>query len=870
MARFLRSAYDGRCARSGWLAAGALLAAAGAQAQSYYRFTAPAEWVDVVNAEPTTTPTRANARAESTETLLFDRQINVTADGDEYYQRLVTRVLSPVGVDEYSQVDFVVDPSFQSLDIHWLTIVRDGVALDQRSTARISELAQETELRNRIYNGRYAVNVLLSDVRPGDVVDYAFTLRSRENLYPGHFYSRLDLGWSTPVKRQRVRILAPLDRGMRYRSSDGSPVPPPVVRGSTTELLLESRDVAAIVADGSVPGWHSAWPFLEIGDFQEWRDVVLRSARFYRDRPRSGALLDEVVAAIRDRGGPPEEQALRALQWVQEEIRYASISIGRGSHEPTEPNVVIERRYGDCKDKSLLLVSMLGALGIDADVALVHSWRGRALDATLPTPYAFDHVIVRAQLGATVHWLDATSSTQHDALTVDRSPSFERALVLREGSEELAVIPKPGTDVRVRDIAVVVDARRGMEAPATLDITTSYRGALADDMRSLFQSRTPEQWQTDYTSYIARYYASAKVREPLSFNDDRETNVLELHEHYSLDSAFVANDDGVLELVLHPDELYNYADPLGAGSRQAPLSLEYPIRVHQNIVVRLPQSWNVTEERQVIDNPAFRYRSSVRYAADALTLDYEYQALDDHVPAAAIARFEADRARMYDDLGYGLTFDPAFESHIPAAVAPLPMAVLLLALGGSIWAALALGYRYDPAPRSVSAAAPVGIAGWLLLPALHVSLMPLVVGWVLWEWLPFIGAEQWRALPELVTEPYGASVRAVVLVFWTLSTGLLAASVLGAWLFFTKRTSAPAFYLGTQWGAIVLFVTFVTWAMVSGFDEETTVVVHVGETVRDVFWTVIWTAYILSSRRVAATFVARRRRTPEAAVASAT
>ena len=33
---------------------------------------------------------------------------------------------------------------------------------------RITALPQETELRERIYNGGYNINVLLSDVRVGD------------------------------------------------------------------------------------------------------------------------------------------------------------------------------------------------------------------------------------------------------------------------------------------------------------------------------------------------------------------------------------------------------------------------------------------------------------------------------------------------------------------------------------------------------------------------------------------------------------------------------------------------------------------------------------------------------------------------------
>jgi hypothetical protein len=134
------------------------------------------------------------------------------------------------------------------------------------------------------------------------------------------------------------------------------------------------------------------------------------------------------VAEIRAAGGTKEEQALRALQYVQERIRYASIAIGRGSYEPTAPQTVLDRLFGDCKDKSLLLAAMLTELGVQSNVALVNTGRGRALDGMLPTPYAFDHAIVRARIGESVYWLDPTHVTQYAPLATTRPADFERAL----------------------------------------------------------------------------------------------------------------------------------------------------------------------------------------------------------------------------------------------------------------------------------------------------------------------------------------------------------------------------------------------------------------------------------------------------------
>ena len=79
-----------------------------------------------------------------------------------------------------------------------------------------------------------------------------------------------------------------------------------------------------------------------------------------------------------------------------------SISIGPGGYRPASPDTVLSRRFGDCKDKALLLTTILRELGIEAQPALVNSRRGRVLTSALPTPYMFDHAIVRARTGGEV------------------------------------------------------------------------------------------------------------------------------------------------------------------------------------------------------------------------------------------------------------------------------------------------------------------------------------------------------------------------------------------------------------------------------------------------------------------------------------
>ena len=859
-----------RGVRLAWLAAIASLAASLnvplVESAQFYRFAAPAAWVaPIETGSPATAPT--GGADASTWVQLLDRQINISETGDDFYRHIAVKVLNSVGVDDYSQIDLAVDPAFQTLDIHRLRVVRAGEIIDQQKLARITELPQETELRNRIYNGRYNIDIVLSDVRAGDVIEYSYTVHSRELIFPGSFYTRLDTGWTVPVDHQRIRVRAPVTRQIAFLSSDGSPVPSPVIVGNRHELVIEWHDLAAVPALSSTPGWYSDWPYLEIGDRGSWAEVARAVEPLFRLPAKLGPGVGAALDAIRGPGGTPAVQALRALQFVQEEIRYTSIAIAPGSYEPAPTELVMKRRFGDCKDKSLLLATLLDRLGVEAQVALVHSSRGRALDGSLPTPYAFDHAIVRAVIDGGVHWLDPTAATQYEPLSISHHPDYERALPVGPAPSGLEVIPPPASDMRRREIATALDLSAGLKAKGLMEVTTRYEGAYADEMRPTLSSVNSEQRQSDYESYAAHYYPGARSLAPIEILDDRTDNVVTVRERYRLENAFAPDDEGVLELVLHADELYNYAQALGAAGRQVPLALEYPLRIKQRVVAKLPEDWALKADDVAVDNPAFRYRSKVGYADRTLTLDYEYEALAASVAPEDIAKYEADRARVYDDLGYRLTRDdPATKSGSPGGVAPLPMLGMLFALVLSVWAAVRWGYRYDPPGREAEPGAPAGIGGWLLLPAISMILTPFLSGAAVVSWLPWIDAKAWHALPTGVSQAYAGTTHPVVLSIMVLAVLETVFAVLTAVLFFAKRTSAPRCFVALTWFVVVTDGAAVLWSLAAGFNKELNATGVSSDAMRSLVTALVWTAYMSSSKRVKATFVRRLAPSPPATV----
>ena len=62
-----------------------------------------------------------------------------------------------------------------------------------------------------------------------------------------------------------------------------------------------------------------------------------------------------LIEQWKDSATSKSDLALMALRFVQDEVRYLSISEGSKGWQPAHPTLTFERRFGDCKDKSFLL-----------------------------------------------------------------------------------------------------------------------------------------------------------------------------------------------------------------------------------------------------------------------------------------------------------------------------------------------------------------------------------------------------------------------------------------------------------------------------------------------------------------------------------
>jgi transglutaminase-like putative cysteine protease len=740
--------------------------------------------------------------------------------------------------------------------------VRRGARVTSKlANASVKILQREKELEYLIFDGSKTANVFLDDIRVGDVVEYSYSLRGSNPVFGNRQFGRFDLQWSAPVHQSYSRLLWPTERPIEFAARNGAGAAVVSELGAQREYVWQGRDIAARVVESNTPDWFDPYPAVQWSEFKDWQAVARWAVPYYRLPAKLSPALQAEVDRIAKAHASPQERLLATLLFVQREIRYLGVEIGPGSHAPSQPQQVLERRFGDCKDKSLLTMTMLQALGIEARAALVNTSLRRGIRELQPTPFAFNHVLVRASIAGRTYWIDPTRAPQKGDIAHLYQPDYDATLVVDDETTGLVPMANDSSALSTRNIRSVYEAQDGFDKPVRYTVTTIVQGAGAEALRATLSSENREDLQKRYLNFYARYYPKLTMTSPISVQEDENDNRLTMTEHYLIDEFWKRADERKrLEANINVPEVDEYLRGPRDPIRSSPLALNHPVNLTHTTEVRLPEAWDTPAEKTRIEDASFEFERRKSEKDKVLLLVDTFRSRADHVAAADTARYAANLDRARDAVDYALyKRDNAAPKRVLSTMErfnwPIAMVGVLL-LAGFGWLAAKL-YRYDPpaAPREVFDTQLQGIGGWLLLPAFGLLVAPFRLLMDLSRLLPSYATDSWTQLTTVGGDAYHAMWAPVLLFELANTMGYLVFMSLLLVMFFQKRRVVPLFYpvlLGSN-----VLIQGIDIALVQSIPSAASAVTGKdwGELLRGALFFAIWASYFRMSQRVKATFV---------------
>jgi hypothetical protein len=637
---------------------------------------APA-WIDPAAAETSFSIAKKNARWGIYD-LLRDHQVRA-GDGTEWqYFRTVRKVFSPSGVQNASELELDFDPSFERLVIHHVEVIRGPLRFDALEPDAVRVIEKEDDSDQRIYDGERTALLFLRDVRPGDVIDYAWSLDGANPILGGAYTGQYDLSSGVPTRRMRHRLLWHSPRALRWKGGQ----PAVTSAGDARVFVWERSNVPALDVEDEIPSWYEPWQSIEVTDFESWQEVAAWANALFVLDERSLREVKQLAGRITSEHTTRDARITAAIRFVQDDIRYLGIEMGRNSHEPHQPWETLQSRWGDCKDKTLLLVGLLRQLGLDAHPALVNTRLKRRLGEKLPSPFLFDHVVARVVDQGRVYWVDGTISEQGGTLATIETPSDDVALVVDQSTTGLTAMR---TNTKGAILVEQTYTTTDYERPTLLTVKTTWSGAQADAVRSALAALSAEDFAQERINDLAIDQPKIEARGLPAIDDDRLRNVVTAVEQYSIRELWADGDWSWF-----PREIGVHLTRPETMIRSMPLAFSHPLHVQQIATFDFPEALAVEKSTSVTETPTFRYESSVDSNGKTVSIRQVLRSRSDAVAVSDVPEHLTKLSAIWSEMGFRLAPDGATKpvtveasSRVPAWLAG---GVVMAGFVGLCWA----------------------------------------------------------------------------------------------------------------------------------------------------------------------------------------
>jgi transglutaminase-like putative cysteine protease len=542
----------------------------------------------------------ANARHPTTAVgdavVLLDRRVvRIHRNGlaRTFAQRIVA-VRTEHGAEENKEIDVRYTPGSEDVEIRQARVYRRGAdgALEVLEAADRDDVDLSEPWYGLYYDNRAEV-VRFEGLHAGDVLEVQYVIEdvSAENQLADYFGDLETIAETIPKRRWEYTLIAPKDRPI-YSNTPRVPGLEHAVTEQAAERVttFAASDIASIEAEPAMPGLAEVAPYLHVSTYSTWEEV---GAWYWRLVEEQLAPDDELRRAARAviKPGDDERARVRAIhELVVTRTRYVGLEFGIHGFKPYKVTQVLERRFGDCKDKASLLVAMLREVGVEAELVLVRTRRGGMLDREPASLAVFDHAI--AYVPKLDLYLDGTAEFSG----VTELPNQDQGvMVLRVGPRgarftQTPVLPSGDNRVDRRwrvDLGAGGDAR--------IDEDLRIKGQAAADWREHYQ--TPGERVERYGRvWEDRHPGARLVSLEMPGIEDRDTPVV-VRSVATVprlgEPAAVAGSGKGLMLPLAVREADFSRTYARLGARKQDLLIAYPWQHDEEIAYRLPAGWGL-------------------------------------------------------------------------------------------------------------------------------------------------------------------------------------------------------------------------------------------------------------------------------------
>lgn len=543
---------------------------------------------------------------DSESVYVFDRTLVEFEKSGAYreYSHELVKLITDEGIDRHADVSLTYHRRYGSVEILVARVIKaDGTVVDVGEDLMTDGTPPELSAMNIYETDFRQRTIVFPGLEVGDGIEMLILSDYSKPLIENGFAGIYPMQSISPMVESSLTIQGPSDMPLHH-----------IAKGA--EIEFEESDVVEAPAEGRGDDWgYYRWtarnvPQIDpepgmpsgiqianrviVSTMKEWEELSHYLWKICDDKCEVDSSVRDKVAEITE-GLETTEEKIKAIHyWIAKNVRYLGVSMDRGAFlEPHKASYTLEKEYGICRDKAVLMTAMLEEIGVPAWIVAINV--SRKTDTEIPTVF-FEHGIVAIEgPDGEYRYIDPTQETSREVYANYVGDRW--TVVATEEGTDIQKVPHISASDnagRVTDTSEIDD-----EGGITGTMTVTGKGMYESTLREIAKAAREEELRNIWKGFIQDFYPGAEMTS-FEVTDYQDLDVpLLVTAEYSADDYIIDADPYLLFRIPAATGSFDFLSSAlfgrltGMEERTYPLAIGVTIGSREEAETLLPSGYTV-------------------------------------------------------------------------------------------------------------------------------------------------------------------------------------------------------------------------------------------------------------------------------------
>ncbi|MCK5078060.1 MAG: DUF3857 and transglutaminase domain-containing protein [Calditrichia bacterium] len=522
--------------------------------------------------------------------LLDEAEINILKTGklrsSHLDRRMVVKILNKKGYKYATMIIPYAEGTYVT-NIRAKTILKNGkvIPLDKDQIFDVNLYPSFI-----LYSDIRAKRFTMPGIEDDCIVEYKWTQKTESFTYWTRWFFQHDE--PTMINRYTVRCLSQWDIKWKAYGLEVEPEKDDYPDGFKAVSKWEVKNIPPFIPEAGMPPGSNVIANIMFSPvhISKWDHISEWYFSLAEDRMKPTGKINQLVDTLLAGIEEETEKIKKIFEFVRNKVRYVAIEIGIGGFQPHFAEDILEKRYGDCKDMTTLIVAMAKVANIKVNPVLISTWANGSVDTSLVSHAHFNHAIAVANLkDSSKIWMDATNKF----ISFGELPWYDQnTLVLEIGDKGKPLFSKTPLSSDHKNMAesnwnISIEE----DGLASGIVILKFSGAQANSIRYAIQLIHPVPVKTWFGQQLLKCFPDLEVNEVEVINHKEVSEPLSIKINFQISKLISPVGD---KFTFNPGRLsaFDWNKLFAEQERKYDVEIGYPLSEIDEINLKYPESWS--------------------------------------------------------------------------------------------------------------------------------------------------------------------------------------------------------------------------------------------------------------------------------------